>query len=90
MPKKTDLNQRDLVANLRTIPGLSVLDLSGVGKGCPDLLLGYRGQNVLLEVKNPDRQGQLLTPQQERFFENWRGQAGLVKTFEEALEALGL
>jgi hypothetical protein len=47
---KVDANQREVVAALRGA-GATVQLLHAVGEGCPDLLVGYRGGNYLLEVK---------------------------------------
>lgn len=51
MAKRVDQNHKSLVERLRTHPGVSVFSLAPLGKGVPDLCLGYRGINVLIEVK---------------------------------------
>ena len=48
---RTDGNQAEVVAALQAY-GASVQSLAGVGKGCPDLLVGFRGVTYLLEVKD--------------------------------------
>ena len=53
--RKVDANQAGIVEALRGIPECSVLILSSVGDGCPDLLVGYHGANLLVELKNPER-----------------------------------
>ncbi len=45
-----DRNQPEIVAALRAA-GATVEYLHAVGGGCPDLLVGYRGANYVLEVK---------------------------------------
>lgn len=50
MPKRVDANQRSIVADLRAI-GATVEDLHEVGDGCPDIAVGFRGQNYLFEIK---------------------------------------
>ena len=67
--KKTDANQQDIVDDLRKL-GCTVVDLSSVGQGCPDLLVGIRGFTILMEVKN-ERGRNKLTPQQERWIERF-------------------
>lgn len=47
---RVDGNQREIVAALRKA-GASVQSLGQVGRGCPDLLVGYQGVNYLLEIK---------------------------------------
>ena len=66
---KVDQNQVAIVAALRKI-GASVLHLHQLGKGTPDILVGYRGRNVLLEVKMPDEEPNAL---QVKFIKEWRG-----------------
>ena len=58
-----------------------------------DLLVGRAGKNYLLEIKMPKSKGEnggRLTPEQERFFGDWRGQAVVVETPTDALRAVGL
>ena len=50
MAKRTDHNQAEIVKALRAI-GCSVQDLSQTGRGCPDVLIGYKGRNYLAEVQ---------------------------------------
>lgn len=84
--KRTDENQRKIVAALRAV-GASVQDLSRVGKGCPDLLVGFRGRNYLLEVKNPERRWK-LTDDQVMWHRYWNGKAVVVRDSEEALAVI--
>lgn len=88
---RTDDNQRDIVASLRRA-GCSVLILSGVGRGCPDIAVGLRGVTYMLEIKDgkkapSDRE---LTPDQKDWHAKWRGHAVVVSSEEEALRAVGL
>ncbi|HJP47915.1 hypothetical protein [Acinetobacter venetianus] len=41
---KIDANQTEIVKALRKF-GASVQSLASTGKGCPDLLVGFRGMN---------------------------------------------
>jgi len=70
-PKKVDNNQLEIVKVFKSL-GATVLNLSGVGKGCPDLLIGYKGISVLVEVKS--KTGKFTEPQL-KFMEQWRGGA---------------
>ena len=78
-----------MVKALRAI-GCTVLDLSPVGDGCPDLLAGYHGRNVLLEVKDGDKSPsrRALTPEQQTFHASWRGQVCIVTSVDEAIAAV--
>lgn len=87
---KIDRNQPEIVAALRSI-GATVEILSAVGKGCPDILVGYRGQNYLLEIKDglkPPSQRQ-LTKDQVPWHEIWQGQVAVVTNIDEATAAIG-
>lgn len=92
---KVDSNHSAIVKALRAI-GCSVLDLSRVGKGCPDLLvarvaLDGRRRSVLLEVKDGERSPsrRKATTDQLDFFEHWRGEAYIVQSVAQAIEAMG-
>jgi len=85
-----DANQSEIVAALRAVGG-SVVDLSSVGAGCPDVLCGYRGVNYAVEIKDGDKfkSQRKLTPAQVQFHAAWRGQICVVETVDEALRAIG-
>ena len=78
---KIDNNQTDLVRELREM-GFSVLLLHRVGSGCPDILVGRAGRNLLVEIK----QGRgKLTPDEDAFLSEWRGAAIVARTADEVL-----
>ena len=87
---KIDDNQPAIVAALRQIPGVTVRSLAHVGEGMPDLIVGFRQRNFLFEVKDPDKppSKRKLTPDQEKFFEGWRGQCHVVETVFEIVEVI--
>jgi len=87
---KVDANQADIVAALRMV-GATVQPLHAVGKGCPDLLVGYQRVNYLLEVKDGSKvpSAQKLTEDQVEWHELWRGQAAVVNDVKSALTAIG-
>jgi hypothetical protein len=86
MAKRTDSNQKELVAIMRNL-GASVLVLSEVGKGCPDLLLGVSGKNALVELKDGNKppSQRKLTPAEQQFFDEWRGQVCIITTVAEVV-----
>ena len=89
---RIDANQTDIVQALLGA-GYSVQSLAGVGCGCPDLLVGAMGTNVLLEIKNPETtrgQTRETLEAQKKFSAFWQGQLAVVTTIEEAFEALRL
>lgn len=88
---KTDDNQRAIVNALRRA-GCSVLILSGVGKGCPDIAVGRAGVTYMLEIKDgrKRRSAQRLTEHEADWHANWRGHAAVVTNEEEAFQVVGL
>lgn len=83
---KVDANQGEVVQALRNI-GCTVQLLHAVGKGCPDLLCGYRGVNVLIEVKDGSKppSARTLTPDQVKWHGSWAGQVHVAASVDEAL-----
>lgn len=87
---KVDRNQSEIVHALRTA-GATVQPLHTVGAGCPDLLVGFRGANFLIEVKDwkaapSDRK---LNPTQVSWHDGWKGSVAKVETAEAALAVIG-
>lgn len=81
---KVDAGQAEIVQAIRQIGG-RVLHLHAVGKGCPDLLVAFRGRNVLLEVKEP---GKKPNREQVEFIATWGGELHVVYGPQEAVAAL--
>jgi hypothetical protein len=94
---RRDEGERQIVSALRQV-GAFVWPVSQ--KGLPDLLVLFRGEFVLLEVKQPrgprggeSADGQSLNPEQQEFFDKvglQGGKAYVVRTPEEALRAVGV
>lgn len=82
---RTDENQKSIVDYLRK-HHMEVQHLHSVGKGCPDLLVGYKGVNVLLEIKRDETKK--LTPDQVIWHHNWRGQVATVATAQQAYDVV--
>lgn len=78
---KADANQRQIVAALRQI-GADVYYI----KEPVDLMCGFRGRTIALEVKDAKR-GR-LTKAQEEFFQTYRGEAYIVQDVGQALKAV--
>jgi len=89
MPKRVDQNQARLVGELRWM-GATVLHLHTVGKGCPDILVGYKGRNYLFEIKDPDKppSKRKLTDDEEMFHNTWTGQVNIIMSLHDALEVI--
>jgi hypothetical protein len=88
---KVDANQGEIVAALRAC-GCSVESLAAVGKGVPDLLVGLRGLNYLLECKDGSKppSARKLTDAQVEWHKIWAGQVLTVTSAEDALQQLDL
>lgn len=93
MAARVDANHSEIVATFRKL-GCSVLDLSRVGKGCPDLLIGlpWSRLNILVEVKDgtksPSRRR--LTKDEVNFFDEWKGQVALVESVDDVIDLIKL
>lgn len=85
---RIDVNQPDVVEALRAA-GATVQPLHTVGQGCPDLLVGWRGLNLLFEVKDGEKppSARKLTEDEARWASDWRG---IVHIVTSAAEAVGL
>lgn len=86
---KVDGNHAAIVAAIRRT-GASVQSLAAVGGGVPDLLVGYLGTNLLLEVKDGAKapSKRRLTPDQVAWHSDWRGKVYVVTSPDEALDAI--
>ncbi len=84
---RVDNNQKEITRRLRNF-GASVQVLSTLGKGCPDLLVGFRGKNFLLEIKSSAKKN--LTPDEQGWHERWAGSVDRVDSIEEALILIGV
>ena len=82
---RIDENQTEIVKALKDI-GCTVQTLASVGHGVPDLLVGC-GFNILMEVKDGSKppSKRRLTPDQEKWHKEWKGQVVVVETVKEAI-----
>ena len=88
---RTDGNQTEIVAGLRA-RGYSVLVMSGLGKGAPDILVGRHGENILVELKDPVQppSKRKLTHDEKVWHATWRGQVLVAMHIEEIIAAFAL
>lgn len=86
---KVDANQAEIVAALRGI-GATVQPLHSVGAGCPDILCGFRGRNILLEIKDGNKppSARKLTADQVDWHGGWKGQVAVVEDADAALAVM--
>ena len=86
---RVDANQDQIVETLRAC-GAYVRVIT-MGDGVPDLLVGYRGYTLLLEVKDGKKppSARELTPAEKKFFDEWTGGiCAIVESVEDALKLL--
>jgi hypothetical protein len=88
---RTDDNQAKIVAALRKL-GASVQLLHRVGRGCPDLLVGWRGVNYLFEIKDGQKPptARPLTLDQMGWHLHWQGRVDIILSIEQVFEILGV
>lgn len=76
---RLDANHREIVAALLAV-GATVTE-----KGPLDVLAGFRGTNYLLEIKTARGK---LRASQRAFVTGWKGQCCVVRSVQEALQAI--
>lgn len=91
---KVDSTQEAIVKMLRSC-GMSVQPLHTIGKGCPDILVGWAGGNygpvnVLLELKDGSLapSARKLTKDESEWHSKWSGQVAVVGSPDEAVSAV--
>jgi len=86
---RTDKNQGEVVKTFRAL-GCSVQHLHTVGKGCPDILIGYRGINLLVEIKDGSLipSAKKLTLDEQGWHERWLGQVCIVDSSDSAIDLI--
>ncbi len=89
---KKDANHNEIV-DAMTKAGAYVLDMSHVGRGFPDLIVGFQNMTILMEIKNPKtaygKKG--LNKNQIKWKEQWTGGTYcVVDSSESALRMIGV
>jgi hypothetical protein len=86
---RIDANQNAIVDALREC-GATVRIISQ-GAGIPDLLVGYNGYTILMELKDGSKppSARRLTEDEQKFFDEWTGgMLVIVNNIDEALDIL--
>ena len=86
---RVDANQKLITAALRAV-GAEVQPIHQLSHGVPDLMVCYRGQIYLMEVKDGDKppSQRKLTADEASWHARWPVQ--VVETIADALRAIGL
>ena len=86
---RKDSNHKEIIQAFRDL-GASVFDTAALGSGFPDCVLGFRGQNVLVEIKDgslpPSKRK--LTPDEQKFHAVWLGRVVIINNIDEAVELI--
>lgn len=79
-----DLTHAEVINGLLQV-GMTAKSIASVGGGVPDVIAGWRGVTVLLEVKSGNNK---LNAQEEEFAAKWAGSYAVVYNAEEAIKAV--
>jgi hypothetical protein len=83
-PRRTDANQTEIIEAFRKA-GCTVRSVHMVGSGFPDLVVGFGGLSMLIEVKDGSKppSAQKLTEDEQTFHNTWTGGVRLVRRLED-------
>jgi Holliday junction resolvase len=85
---RVDTNHKEIVKALRDA-GATVVSLAAMKHGIPDILVGYAGETILMEIKKDSKAK--FTPDQLEFMGKWKGGAvSRVDSVDAAIRALGI
>lgn len=86
---RVDANQKEIVVKLREF-GCSILHTHQLGKGAPDIIIGYNNRNYLIELKdgNKSKSQQKLTPDELEFKSGWKGSYFVCNSYEQIISVL--
>jgi len=85
---RIDTNHKEIVKALRDA-GATVVSLASMKHGCPDLMVGYAGETLLMEIKKDSKAK--FTSDQIDFMGKWKGGAvSRIDSVDAALRALGV
>jgi len=85
---RIDTNHKEIVKALRDA-GATVVSLAAMKHGIPDILVGYNGETILMEIKRDAKAK--FTPDQLDFLGKWKGGAiSRVDSVDAAIRALGI
>ncbi len=87
---RVDANQPGIVAALRKLPGVTAHPTAALGRGFPDVAVGYAGRSYLFELKDPSKppSARKLTPDEEAFHTTWTGHVEVALTWQDIAKAI--
>jgi len=86
---RIDSNQPQIIEVFRAL-GASVAPTHTLGQGFPDIVVGWRGINLLVEIKDGDKppSRRQLTEDEQRWHDEWRGNVVIVESIADVLALL--
>jgi len=90
MIRKTDSNHKEIMNQLRKIPNISVFSTHTIGKGFSDIVVGYKGLNYLIEIKDgkKSKSQKKLTEAEIKFHFDWYGQISIAENIDDILKII--
>lgn len=81
---KVDANQSIVIGAFRRL-GCTVQPLHMVGMGCPDALVGFKGRNYMVEIKDGEKvpSARKLTEPEAEWHRDWRGHVCIVESLDD-------
>ena len=86
---RVDDNQMEIVRAMRAVG--AIVRVITQGDGLPDLLVGYNGHTILMEIKDGNKppSARKLTDNEQKFFDEWKGgPLYKVESVDQALDIL--
>lgn len=89
--RRADRNQPVIAAAARAV-GATFQHLHTIGNGCPDAIVGYRGVNYLIEIKDhaKPRSQRKLTEDEIAWHSAWQGQVATIETTDDLYQLIGV
>ena len=84
---RVDDNQAAIVKTIRSVPGFTVAVTSSLGKGFPDIVVGFDGITGLYEIKDPEKiaSKRQLTKDEKAWHDGWMGHVRVAETATEII-----
>jgi len=81
---RTDSNQKEIVKSFRKL-GCTVTHTHAVGKGFPDIVIGFQGNNYLIEIKDGMKSPsqRRLTDDEQKWHDEWKGSVHIIESISD-------
>lgn len=87
---RVDDNQNAVVKALRQITGVTVAITSQLGNGLPDFIVGTKGKNYMIELKDGKKANskKKLTEDEQEFHDKWKGSIHVCESLDDVLNVI--